>query len=321
MGQFILTALHLLFISANRDSFPTLTTNTLEDNDANGFCVNGGLIANDATWDITDTSYFVRNDSMTIGTGSTLTVAPGVVIKMGDNLSFVVNGALRLQGTGADPIYITSKYDDAVGGDTDGDGGANLPGLSQWTRIQFSNSSDDVNSLIDHAIIRYGGQEASTDYGVIHLDSASPTIQNTQLVDNAYCAISANRESFPTLINNTIEDNDANGFCINGGLIADNTTWNITDTSYFIRNYDMTIGTGSTLTVDPGVIIKMGDNLSFLVNGALRFQGTEVDPIYITSKYDDAVGGDTNGDGGANLPKCQHRVYKSPKHRVKKSPK
>jgi len=77
----------------------------------------------------------------------------------------------------------------------------------QWTRIQFNDSSDDVNSLIDHTIIRYGGQLPGTDYGVITLVSASPTIQNSTITENAFAGILTNG-STPTLNCNNIFNNN-----------------------------------------------------------------------------------------------------------------
>jgi urease beta subunit len=281
-------------------SFPNLTGNTLENNAANGLCllnINGDLDV-DATWDITDTSYYLRDDVIQAA-GKTLTIASGVVVKFGSGLSLIVNGTLTVQGIESAPVYFTSYRDDSVGGDTNGDG-VSSGARGDWRRIEFTSYSSP-SSLVDYAVIRFGGRDDyyhSNDRGGIALAGASPTIQNTTIIDNAYCAITADMYSFPNLTGNTLENNAANGLCllnINGDLDVD-ATWDITDTSYYLRD-DVIQAAGKTLTIASGVVVKFGSGLSLIVNGTLTVQGIESAPVYFTSYRDDSVGGDTNGDG------------------------
>jgi hypothetical protein len=286
-------------IEADLRSFPTLTNNTYASNTINGLCYSGGTINSDSTWNMTDTSYFLR-DNVTVSFGSTLTIPQGVIVKFNLNKSLIVSGALRVEGTASNLVYLTSYRDDTVGGDTNGDGSATLPDGGNWDRIQFTEFSDGANSLIDHAIIRYGG-DGSWGWGGITLEGASPTIQNSAITDNNYCAIEADLRSFPTLTNNTYIDNTINGLCYSGGTIDSDSTWDMTDTSYFLRD-NVTVSFGSTLTIPEGVIVKFNLNKSLIVSGALRVEGTASNLVYLTSYRDDTVGGDTNGDGSATLP-------------------
>jgi hypothetical protein len=285
-------------ISADMGSFPTLTGNNIHDNAANGFCLLGGgdVLVTPATWDITSTSYFLRNN-VTVALGKSLTVNPGVIVKLDTEKSLIVNGKLVASGTADNPIYFTSYKDDTIGGDTNG-GGSSFGARSDWENIVFNNSSDDT-SIIDHAIIRFAGDAPpyGGPYGGLHLLSASPTLQNTEVTENQYCAISADMGSFPTLTGNNIHDNAANGFCLLGGdVLVTPATWDITSTSYFLRN-NVTVAFGKSLTVNPGVIVKLDTEKSLIVNGKLVASGTVDNPIYFTSYKDDTIGGDTNGGG------------------------
>ena len=208
------------------NAYPNLSSNTLQNNDRNGFCLSGGTISSNATWDNTDTSYLLMDD-VTIFIGQTLTVDPDVVVKFDKSHRLTVDGTLRALGTVSDPVYFTSYRDDTIGGDTNGDGASN--GLrGDWYDIRFADTSDDVNSLIDHAVIRYGGDSFSGNYsGGISLLNASPKIKNSTIIENEYAGIySANSQPGLTCVN--IFDNHDSGI-VNStpGIIfnAENTWW------------------------------------------------------------------------------------------------
>ncbi len=283
-------------IRADLGSLPRLENNTYQDNSYNGLCYDGGTIDVDTTWSITDTSYYLIND-VYVGTGITLTVEPEVVVKFELGRRLYVDGALRVLGSSPGPIYFTSIWDDSVGGDTNGDGGATVPDWQNWRGIEFRDSSDDTKSLIDNAVVRYGGYGYS---GNISLTSASPTIQNTILSDG-YMAVRADLRSLPTLENNTYEDNLFNGLGYDGGTVDIDTTWSITDTSYYVID-NIIVGSGITLTIEPGTIVKFQIGMKLFVDGALRVLGSSLDPVYFTSIRDDTIGGDTNGDGATTTP-------------------
>jgi hypothetical protein len=87
------------------------------------------------------------------------------------------------------------------------------------------------------------------------------------------------------------------------GTITEDTIWTTTGSPYVITGGGVTVRPDVTLTIEPGVVIKMdGIYTSLTINGTLQAQGTAANPVYITSLKDDTVGGDTNGDGNATTP-------------------
>ena len=199
-------------ITADMYSYPDLTDNTLESNNANGLCllnINGDLDI-DATWDITDTSYYLV-DTVNLAVGKTLTIDSGVIVKFNTDRNLMVNGTLLVNGTEANPVYFTSVKDDTIGGDTNGNGVSN-GARGDWRRIEFTSYSSPT-SLVNHAIIRFGGHDDyyhANDRGAITLANASPTIQNTTITENTYAGILA-ADSTPVLVCNNILNNTKYG--------------------------------------------------------------------------------------------------------------
>lgn len=71
------------------------------------------------TWTLSGSPYII-NSSVEIRSGATLVIEPGVVLKFNNNSELsVYGGKIMAQGTEAQPIYLTSNYDDEVGGNTD----------------------------------------------------------------------------------------------------------------------------------------------------------------------------------------------------------
>jgi hypothetical protein len=188
-----------------------------------------GTISTNETWSNTGNVHVVTCD-VTVAPGVTLTITEGTIIKFNRN-SLTVDGTLRVLGTASNPVYFTSHRDDTVGGDTNGDG-ASTAARGDWYSLRFTDNSNDADTLIEHAIIRYAGYTGGSGGGGIKLTGASPTIRNSTITRNLYCALTADLESFPTLSNNTVSENDNNGFCVRGGTISADTTWDITEMTY-----------------------------------------------------------------------------------------
>jgi hypothetical protein len=281
-----------------------------------------GNISVSTTW-TSGNIYYVTRDT-TVVAGVTLKIEPGVIVKFRSNSGLIIDGKLEAMGTASQPIYFTSYRDDSVGGDTDG-GGSSSGEKGDWNWIQFNAISDDA-SLIEHAVIRYGGGKSWRRgvSGNVYLRDASPTIRHSTLeysegagvylestaagssapvisnnrFSNNASSISTDVTSRPALTSNTSSANGTNGLLVRGGTINSNTSWDQLDMVYRVAG-DVTVANGATLTVAPGMIVKFNPNVTLFVDGKLMAAGTASQPIYFTSYRDDSVGGDTDGDSSS----------------------
>nr|HPQ41063.1 right-handed parallel beta-helix repeat-containing protein [bacterium] len=196
-----------------------------------------GLISANTTWDLAGSPYWVDSD-ITVDTGVTLTIDPGVVVKMEYDHTlysggyqyttrFIVNGILDAQGEPGNLIYFTSIRDDTVAGDTNGDGGATTPADGDWAYIQLNDSA----SVIDHCEIRYGGlrDDDPGSYETWHNYSvwcyqAAPAITNSMIRDSN---ISYGASPFITVLYDTVSENV---------IFNDNTIYNGGNGVYYVES-------------------------------------------------------------------------------------
>ncbi len=128
----------------------------------------------------------------------------------------------------------------------------------------------------------------------------SISILNNTFTQNLLEAMDINN-SYPTISGNTAADNGTNGVLYQG-LISKNYT--------FSANLPYKISTGlgvsasTTLTLNPGTIVKFTSSGSLIVQGKLAVGGTSANRVIFTSIKDDSFGGDTNNDGSASSPQA-----------------
>ncbi len=261
-----------------------------------------GTITSNEKW-IAATVYLVTCN-IVVPEGVTLTIDAGTVVKFrrpvkifDDPLLLKAEGTLNINGTADNKVYLTSSYDDTIGGDTNNDGGATSPRAGDWLRISFEGG----NGNIKFAEFRYGNS-------AISVRDSSPNLQDIQIKDSRGAAITANVDDSPQIKDITFKNVDIAGLQIRPSTITGDVTWNQTSITYYLSE-DFTIAEGATLTIDAGAVIKFrrpvkifDDPLLLRVEGTLNVNGTVNNKVYFTSSYDDTIGGDTNDDGGTTSP-------------------
>jgi hypothetical protein len=231
-----------------------------------------GTVGND-TWAVSANVHVVTCD-VTVPVARTLTIEAGAIVKFTNDAQINVNGKLIAQGTSSNPIYFTSYYDDSIGGDTDGSGPTE-GAVGDWGAIVFNGGSDD-SSIITRAVIRYSGSDylSYIDDGAIFLDNASPQLSHI-----------------------TFSDNYINGVEINDARWTTD-TWDNTTVVYVIEEGDVSVPALNTLTITPGMKIKLGNDADIRVDGKLVAAGTPTDLIYFSSVFDDTLCGIGASDEG-----------------------
>ena len=313
------------------DVNPTIQGNQLNNNATNAIIVSSNINSN-VHWNSLDAPYVFSN-CITISEGKSLTISPGVIVKMSSNQNLTVNGTLQANGLVDNRIIFTSLKDDDFGGDTNNDLYASEPKVGDWDRINFSTKSK--NNYLKYISIYYGGKydgynddyrapiftqtslltiencliEKNANSG-IQVSNATPTIVDNSIKNNHGIAIKLNSSSSNTTIDrNTITNNSYNGIEVSG-TINTNCTWKSIDKPYIVTD-NITIPEGITLTIMPNVIIKFLSYKGLTVNGTLKVRGTSEKNVYLTSIKDDTIGGDTNNDLNATkpLPGDWDRIY------------
>ncbi|MGC8799739.1 MAG: hypothetical protein ACP5UR_05790, partial [Chloroflexus sp.] len=259
-------------------------------NETNGVCVRSGGISN-TIWDETEIPYVPQSD-ITVAFGATLTWGPGIVVKPSDSeTDFFIDGILNVNGVAGQPVTLTSIRDDTTGGATDNT--TNPPARGDWGRILVRSTGSATFNMVE---LRYGGR-SWFNIPVLEQDlGAQVNIAASTFRYNSGCALAIHPQMDVTLTNMSAANvigNGTNGICVRGGAIAANTTWKETEVPYVPQD-DITVNIGVMLTWGPGVVIKPKDfSVEFLIDGILSANGTQSQPIYVTSIYDSTVGGVT----------------------------
>lgn len=250
-------------------------------------------ISTNTTW--TAGVYWVKNN-ITVNSGVTLTLQPGVIVKMAPSTQITVSGSLGFQSTYDSLVVFTSERDDSYGGDSNGDGDATVPAPSNWSHIQFGN-----NATLANVIVKYGG---------FNLYFSGANVSLSYVYSSLGATYGMFTDGSPTSI--TISDSYITGNGNNGAqLFGSNSAVVNVDRSFFLRNgaHGLFLGNGSIATFDSsasssnaqfGVYTTQSDaataqsftNSTFAKNGqvGLAVGSMKSSPIAIANNVFDANG-------------------------------
>jgi hypothetical protein len=182
--------------------------------------LSGGTLSTNTTWTTTGSPY-VLDGTVTVASGVTLTIDPGVIVKFNGQLrQLIVNGTLHAVGTNSQEIYFTSLKDDSVGGDTGGDG-ATTGSPGQWLDIELNNST---TSDIEYATIRYGGYGTNITWGAVKLNSGAANFSHDVVTNNLKTGLivsgSTTSPPYPAMtVDHSVVQSNHDGMYINDGSL------------------------------------------------------------------------------------------------------
>ncbi|MDK9700837.1 MAG: T9SS type A sorting domain-containing protein, partial [bacterium] len=263
---------------------------------------------------------WVLEGNFTVASGATLIVPAGTVVKSWQYGMFV-NGAMQVNGTTGSRAVFTSTHDDAYGNptDTDQNGSATVPIGSDWAGIDFNDISVDANCWVNYARVNYAtagvawnNAASSTNnsifvgnvHGVQCNGASQPTISNFTIQNSEQSPISMSLASNPTFTGGTLSNNTFHAIQLQQETTAADYTLlkrNIAgdvNIPYLLNDAQLTVGTNSILTINPGVVVKLRNSTIVVQKGLMALGGSLPDSqIVFTSYRDDFYGGDTNNDG------------------------
>lgn len=203
-----------------------------------------GLISSDTKWTVANSPYIV-NSNLLVNFGVTLTIEPGVTVKLDTLTCIQIDGTLIAKGSVTDSIRFTSNKSQKAG---------------VWGYIYFSEKSADAvydengdylsGNILEYCKIEYAGNSAISNNGALRLVT-NPFINHCTISNNsapgirAFGTTSSNFKICNSVIayNSSIESNAGGIFvsgplniCIQNNTIAHNEGGGISCTSIYGGN-------------------------------------------------------------------------------------
>lgn len=130
-----------LRVTGSRPGYTSVTRTSAASLPVAAIAIVTGVLTQDTAWTVQDNPVVVVRQ-LRVAAGATLTIGPGVVVKLvspnveNPTSNLVVDGSLRIEGTAAQPVVVTALEDDTAGGDTNLDGADTEPYYDAWAYIE-----------------------------------------------------------------------------------------------------------------------------------------------------------------------------------------
>jgi len=235
------------------------------------------------TWTLAGSPYII-NSSITIPSGQTLIIQPGVAVKLASYTSlFTVNGTLIANGTPTDSIhfYGTKNGTFTHGGQFYFSSGS-VNSSIQYADFDSLGYSYNYNGLIytvtNSFLLSHSSIRNSSTYPFYLTDDAvRPILQDCNFSGSN--ALSRTLYCSPGTVANM--SNITNAILDLNGSLTQNATWKKPGTGTLYKASSVTVNAGKTLTIDPGTRILLPSyTTTFIVNGTLIANGTPTDSIW-----------------------------------------
>ena len=212
-----------------------------------------GKITQDTLWTLVD-SPFIISKNVTIESGATLTIEPGVEVRFGGPFSLIVEGKLIAHGTANKTIKFTSNGFE--------------PEPKDWKSIEFNGTE---KSSLTYCTIEYG------ENGIV-IENGTVEIKNSLIAFNFESGIkimNGTREGTVKIEKNLIANNNESGIYIAGGK------------QIFIQNNKICsnkngITLAGNLTLTPNITIQQ-NTFSSNGNSGIFFEAVNYSSISVTN--------------------------------------